>query len=93
MGRSIIESVQLLAVLAFALPAIIAGLDMFFLRGETTWGAALVVIGVLMILVEKYIDSPFDITGKATSGVVSAVVKEPDEGDDGETASPRSGDE
>ncbi|WP_435316963.1 DUF7533 family protein [Haloarchaeobius sp. TZWSO28] len=79
MGRSIIESVKLLAVLVFALPAIAAGLDMVFLRGETTMGAALIVIGVLMILVEKYIDSPFDLPGKLTGAAVDTVIKEPEE--------------
>ncbi|WP_267641965.1 DUF7533 family protein [Haloarchaeobius amylolyticus] len=89
MGRSIIESVKLLAVLAFALPAIAAGLDMFFLRGETTMGAALVVIGVLMILVEKYIDSPFDLPGKLAGSVVETVVKEPEEIDESTSKSNR----
>ena len=84
MGQSIFGQFSLLITLAFALPAMAAGVDLFFIQGNTTWGAALIGIGVLMILMEKYVDNPFDEGSIVGETVVEAAVKEPDEGEDGE---------
>ncbi|WP_435334830.1 DUF7533 family protein [Haloarchaeobius sp. TZWWS8] len=90
MGRSIIGQVKMLGVLAFALPAIAAGLDIFFREGNP-WGAALVVIGIAMILVEKYIDTPFDLPEKVAGEAISAVVKEPEDDSFGDSVDDGSG--
>lgn len=82
MGQSIFGQFSLLVTLAFALPAMAAGVDLFFLQGNTTWGGALIGIGVLMILIEKYVDNPFSPGSIVGEAVVDAAVKEPDESED-----------
>jgi energy-converting hydrogenase Eha subunit A len=84
MGQSIFGQFSLLVTLAFALPAMAAGVDLFFVQGNTTWGGALIGIGILMILMEKYVDNPFNAGGLVGEAVVDAAVKEPDEGEDTE---------
>lgn len=84
MGQSIFGQFSLLVTLAFALPAMAAGADMFFVQGNTTWGAALIAIGVLMILMEKYVDNPLNPGSMVGDAVVEAAVKEPEDLDDEE---------
>jgi hypothetical protein len=82
MARSIIGTAKLLAVLAFAIPAAVAGIDLFF-KGERTIGAGLVVVAILMVAVEEYIMTPDDLPGKVAGKAVETVIKEPDEDDSG----------
>ncbi|WP_256297853.1 DUF7533 family protein [Haloarchaeobius salinus] len=84
MGQTIFGQFSLLVTLAFALPAMAAGVDLFFVQGNTTWGGALIGIGILMILMERYVDNPFDAGSIVGETVVEAAVKEPDEGEDAE---------
>ncbi|WP_435344469.1 DUF7533 family protein [Haloarchaeobius sp. HRN-SO-5] len=81
MGSSLFGQFGLMVTLVFALPAMAAGVDLF-LSGTRTWGAALVGIGVLMVLIEKYVDNPFDVGSLVGDAVIDAAVKEPDELED-----------
>ena len=81
MGRSIFDQFGLMVTLAFALPAMAAGVDLF-LRGNRTWGSALLGIGILMVLMERYIDNPFNVGTSVAENLVDAAVKEPPEDDE-----------
>lgn len=85
MARSIVEQLSLAAAVVVAAPIALAGLDMT-LRGETTWGVALLGVSVLILLVEKHVTTPGSVPGLAAAKVASAVAKDP--GEDAEDGEP-----
>jgi hypothetical protein len=81
MARSLTEQFSFMAAVVVAAPIALAGLDMT-LRGETTWGPALLGTSVMILLVEKYVTTPKDVPGTAAAKVVGAVAKDPEDVDD-----------
>lgn len=71
----IISTLQLVVTLAFALPVLLLGVQ-FLLSGRTLFGAALVVVAVLMVGIEEYVTTPTDVPAKAAEKAAGAVVKE-----------------
>lgn len=81
MARTILGTLGLALTLAFALPVGYAGVVLLS-EGRTTFGAVLLVVAVLMVLIERYVTTPMDIPGEVAGKVIGGAVKEPDEGDD-----------
>ena len=70
----IISTLQLAVTLAFALPVGLLGVQ-FLLSGRTLFGAALVVVALLMVAIEEYVTTPTDVPAAAAEKAVGAVVK------------------
>ena len=85
MARSILGTLGLALTLAFALPVVYAG-AVLLSEGRTTFGAILLVVAVLMVLIERYVTTPMDVPGEIAGKVIGGAVKEPDESADGEAA-------
>lgn len=83
MARSLTGYVGLGATLVFALPAVLLGVE-FLLRGRTTWGVALVVVGVLMVVVEERITTPGDVPGLVAEQTIGRITGDTEPKDDGE---------
>jgi len=64
--------------LAFATPVALLGLQLLG-DGRTTFGAGLLAIAVLMVLINEYVASPGDLPGMLAGKVVGTVVKEPED--------------
>ncbi len=67
-----------MVAVVIAAPIALAGVDMT-LRGETTWGPALVGVSIMILLVEKYVTTPQDVPGLAVAKAVGFVAKDPEE--------------
>ena len=76
MARSILGTLGLALTLAFALPVGYAGVVLLS-EGSTAFGAALVVVAVLMVAVERYVTTPMDVPGAVAGRLLGGVVKEP----------------
>jgi hypothetical protein len=78
MRLGILDMLALAATLVFAIPVGVFGLNKF-LAGETTLGAALVVVAALMVVLPQLLTTPADIPGKLAGKAVGKAVKVPDE--------------
>jgi hypothetical protein len=78
MARSILGTLGLALTLAFALPVGYAGVVLLS-DGRTTFGAVLLVVAVLMVVIERYVTTPMDVPGEIAGKVIGGAVKEPDE--------------
>jgi len=87
MAESIPEFLSFAAAVVVAALVAFAGLDMT-LRGDTTWGLALLGASALIILFEKYVTTPGDATGLAASKALGLVAKEPEDDDEEPAESP-----
>ncbi len=67
----VIGTLQLAAVLAFALPLVFFGADAL-LRGETFLGAAFVALGALMLFLQWWLTNPLDPADVAEAAVERA---------------------
>ena len=76
MARSILDTLGLALTLAFALPVGYAGVVLLS-EGSTAFGAALVVVAVLMVGVERYVTTPMDVPGEVAGRLLGGVVTEP----------------
>lgn len=75
----IIETLKLTGTLIFALPAGIAGLDLFVRQGEPVIGGGLVVAAIALVAFERYLSLPTDVPSEAAERVGSAVAVDPDD--------------
>jgi hypothetical protein len=75
---SIIDQLQLLATLVFAIPLAMFGVDKL-LAGSTDIGLAAVGIAALMVVLEEYVIKPSDVAADAAKSAAETVVEEPDE--------------
>ncbi|MDQ2050525.1 hypothetical protein RBH26_08495 [Natronolimnohabitans sp. A-GB9] len=82
----IIDTVKLAGVLVLAIPAALAGLELFLVRGDQTAGAILLVLSVGLVVIQRRLTLPSDVPGIAAKRVVGAVTSdssgESDDGDD-----------
>jgi len=81
---SIIDQLQLLATLVFAIPLAMFGVDKL-LAGSTDIGLVAVGIAVLMVALEEYVTKPTDVAADAAKSAAETVVEEPEEQDGVET--------
>ncbi len=79
----IIDTIKLAAVLIFAIPAALAGLELVFVRGETLFGLILIGLAIGLVLIKQYLTLPTDIPGLLAKRVVGGVAKEPETEDGG----------
>lgn len=73
---SIIDQLQLLATLVFAIPIAMFGVDKL-LSGSTDIGLVAIGIAVLMVVLEEYVIKPGDVATNAAKSAAGKVVKEP----------------
>jgi hypothetical protein len=78
MRLGILDMLALAATLVFAVPVGVFGLNKL-LAGETTLGAALVVVAALMVVLPQLLTTPADIPGKLAGKAVGKAVKVPEE--------------
>ena len=82
----IIDTFKLAGVLVLALPAALAGLELLLVRGRPIPGAALVVLAVALVVVQRRLTMPTDVPGLAAKRAAGAITSESDsetdEGDD-----------
>jgi hypothetical protein len=78
MSWGILEMVGSVAVLIFAIPAALAGVDLF-LAGNTLLGVGLVGAALAMVVAEKYVVRPSDLPTLLAEKLVGAVARPPDE--------------
>lgn len=88
MARSILGTLGLALTLAFALPVGYAG-AVLLSEGRTTFGAVLLVVAVLMVVIERYVTTPMDVPGEIAGTVIGGAVKEPDDSDAAGDDAPR----
>lgn len=81
MRLGLLESVGLAATLMLALPAVLMGLEKL-VAGETTLGAVLVTVGVLMVALPRYLTTPQDVPIAVAERVTGAALGDPDEDDE-----------
>lgn len=75
----IVDTIGLVGVLIFAIPAALAGLDFLLLRGEPLVGGALLGLAIVLVLIEQYLTTPTDVPGLVASRVGGAVVVDPED--------------
>jgi hypothetical protein len=75
---SIIDQLQLLGTLVFAIPLAMFGVDKL-LAGSTDIGLAAVGIAVLMVGLEEYVIKPTDVAADAAKSAAGTVVEDPEE--------------
>lgn len=76
----ILDSIELMGVLIFAIPAALAGLELLFGRGETLYGLILLGCAIGLVLVQRFFTLP---TGGA--GLLTTLVGGPDVDEPGES--------
>lgn len=84
MGKGIIGQLSFMAVVVFAIPVAMLGVD-FLLKGEHLLGAGFLFIAFLMIALEEYATRPTDLVTDTAARVTGRIVKTPDEDGDGES--------
>lgn len=81
MADSIADLLSFATAVVVAAPIALAGLDMT-LRGDTTWGVALLAVAAGVLLFEKYVTTPGDVPGMAVAKAVGLVAKDPEDDDE-----------
>ena len=76
----IIDTIKLGAVLIFAIPAALAGLQ-FLAAGDTYYGLALLGLAVGLVAIKRFLTLPTDVPSILAKRAADTVVTEPDEGD------------
>ena len=74
----IIDTIKLAGTLVLALPAAIAGLELVLIRGQPTFGIALIGLAVGLVVVQHWLTLPTDIPELLAKRLVGAVTKEPE---------------
>ncbi len=72
---SIVDQLQLLGVLVFAIPVAMFGADQL-LSGNTDIGLVMVGIAVLMVGLEEYVTKPTDVAADAAKSAAETVVED-----------------
>lgn len=85
----LIDTVKLAGTLVLAIPAAIAGLELF-VRGETVIGAILVILAVVLVVAQRRVTLPSDAKSVAAKRAVGAVTSDPDSAAEESTDSPES---
>ena len=73
----LIDTIKLAAVLIFAIPAALAGLE-FLTRGDTLVGATLLGLAIGLVALKQFLTLPTDIPGMIVKRVVGTVIEEPE---------------
>ncbi|MFA9417199.1 hypothetical protein [Natrinema sp. HArc-T2] len=74
----IIDTIKLAGTLVLALPAAIAGLELVLIRGQTTFGVALIGLAVGLVAIQHWLTLPTDIPELLAKRFVGAITKDPD---------------
>jgi len=74
----IIDTIKLAGTLVLALPAAIAGLELVLIRGQTTFGIALIGLAVGLVAIQHWLTLPTDIPELLAKRLVGVVTKEPE---------------
>jgi len=78
MPSEILELLGSAATLVFALPLVLAGVELL-VRGNLPVGVGLLGIAAVMLVVDHYVTSPGDLPAMAASKLVETVVGPPEE--------------
>jgi len=81
MARGLLETIQLLGTLVFAVPVALFG-ALQLLAGELLTGVGFLVLAGLMVLVREAIASPKDLPRVAVERVVGRAVESPEDDDE-----------
>lgn len=79
-ARSILGTISLAATLLFAVPIALAGVQ-YLLWGDHVIGGVMLAVAALMVGLQEYLTTPWDIPSKAAQTVVGGIVGS---GDDAE---------
>jgi hypothetical protein len=82
MARGILGTIGLAATLVFAIPVGLLGLN-FIVDGRHLLGVGFLLVAVLMVVLQEYVTTPFDLPGKAAEKAVGAVVEAPEDEEEG----------
>ncbi|EJN59498.1 hypothetical protein SAMN04487950_2966 [Halogranum rubrum] len=77
-SMGIMDTVGLAASLVFAIPVAIFGMNRL-LDGQQLFGAGLLLVAALMVLLPQKLTTPMDIPQKVAGKAVGKAVKEPDD--------------
>ncbi|MFC3958994.1 DUF7533 family protein [Halovivax cerinus] len=75
----IVDTIQLAAVLVFAIPAALAGLDLLLVGGEPLLGGALVFLAVALVWLKRYLTTPTDVPVELASRAEDAITPDDEE--------------
>lgn len=78
MSLGIWGTIQLAATLIFAVPVGVFGLTLLS-GGQPVFGAGMVVVAVLMVVLPHYLTTPGDVPASIAGRLVGSAVKVPDE--------------
>lgn len=65
----LLETIKLVAVLIFAIPAALAGLELALVDGRPLVGGALVALAIGLVLIKNYLPLPTDVPGLVLEAV------------------------
>lgn len=77
-SMGIMDTIGLAASLVFAIPVAIFGMNRL-LDGQQLFGAGLLLVAALMVLLPQKLTTPMDIPKKVAGKAVGKAVKEPDD--------------
>lgn len=74
----IIDTIQLMGVLIFAIPAALAGLDFILLRGQPLVGGALVGLAIVVVAIKHFLSLPTSLSDVLSIGAEKTIVDDED---------------
>jgi len=77
MARSVVETIQLAALMAIVLPVVYLGVD-FLVGGRLLVGGGFLAVAGLMLVLERYVVRPGDVPLEAAKRVAGLVADEDD---------------
>lgn len=78
MSQGILEMVGSAVTLVFAIPLVLAGVELL-LRGSRFIGVGLVSVALGMVILDQYITTPGDLPALIVTKLVGAIARPPDE--------------
>ena len=74
----LIDTIQLMAVLILAIPAMLAGLEFLLVRGEPVIGGALIGLAIGLVALKRFLSVPSGLSSMVASRLGSKFGREPE---------------